>query len=306
MSNGAGRNNVPRADEHAAHLDHQSIFQQSPTSVTATSYRREWNTDNLPLRIASDALSAASAAALIAPLITIFDRGIIENASGRSPLMTSIKTSFRSLATRPHTFLASRPFRLISMVYFSTYLTANTIDTISSTVTPTAITHTTSGTSKFLAASTVNMSLCLYKDSQFTQMFRAPGNPASTLTRSIPKASYMLFGLRDSMTVFASFNLPPLIAPMLSSEVEKVVSTASVAQILTPAAMQVFTTPLHLWGLDLYNRPGVSLAERLRQVGTNWAGSTFARMGRIIPAFGFGGVINGKVRRRLMGKLEGE
>lgn len=220
--------------------------------------------------------------------------------------MSSIKTSFRALLARPHTFLASRPFRLISMVYFSTYLTANSIDTISSTLTPSAIIHTTSGTSKFLAASTVNMSLCLYKDSQFAQMFRAPGNVASTLTRSVPKASFALFGLRDSMTVFASFNLPPLVAPMVSEEVEKVVSRASLTQILTPAAMQLFTTPLHLWGLDLYNRPVASLAERIRQVGKNWAGSTLARMGRIIPAFGFGGVINAKVRRRLMEKLENE
>ncbi|KAI4230457.1 MAG: hypothetical protein L6R36_000086 [Xanthoria steineri] len=306
MSNGAGRNDVPRAEEHHAPSNPKGVFKQPSATVSTVAYLKVWNTKKLHARIASDAVSAASAAALIAPLITIFDRGIIENASGRSPLLSSIKTSFRALLARPHTFLASRPFRLISMVYFSTYLTANSIDTISSTLTPSAITHTTSGTSKFLAASTVNMSLCLYKDSQFAQMFRAPGSAASALTRSVPKASFALFGLRDSMTVFASFNLPPLVAPMVSAEVEKVVSRASLTQILTPAAMQVFTTPLHLWGLDLYNRPGASLAERVRQVGKNWAGSTLARMGRIIPAFGFGGVINAKVRRRLMEKLEDE
>ncbi|KAL8654584.1 MAG: hypothetical protein Q9226_003376 [Calogaya cf. arnoldii] len=304
MSNGAGRNDVPRAGERAAPLNPHSIFQQSPDTVASAEYPVQWNTSKLHLRIASDGVSAASAAGLVAPLITIFDRGIIENASGREPLMSSIKSSFRALLTRPYTFLASRPFRLISMVYFSTYLTANSIDTISSTITPSPITHTTSGTSKFLAASAVNMSLGIYKDSQFAQMFRAPGNVASALTKSVPKASYALFSLRDSMTIFASFNLPPLVAPMLSEEVDKVVSRASLAQVLTPAAMQVFTTPLHLWGLDLYNRPGVSLAERVVQVGKNWAGSTLVRMGRIIPAFGFGGVINAKVRRRLMGNLE--
>ncbi|KAL8984913.1 MAG: hypothetical protein Q9205_001229 [Flavoplaca limonia] len=300
MSHDAGRNEVAHAEEHPAPLNHKSILQQSPATVD---YRPDWNTNKLALRIASDTISAASAAGLVAPLITIFDRGIIENASGRSPLMSSIKTSLSTLLKRPHTFLASRPFRLISMVYFSTYLTANAVDTISSTVTPSAFTHTSSGTSKFVAASAVNMSLCLYKDSQFAQMFRAPSNPASMLTRSIPKASYAFFGLRDSMTVFASFNLPPLIAPMLSKEVEKVVSKASLAQVLTPAAMQVFTTPLHLWGLDLYNRPAVSVLDRVRQIGKNWVGSTLARMGRIIPAFGFGGVINAEVRRRLMGRL---
>lgn len=74
MSNGAGRNDVPRAGEHAAPLNPNSIFQQSPATVATTEYREEWNTNKLHLRIASDALSAASAAGLIAPLITIFDR----------------------------------------------------------------------------------------------------------------------------------------------------------------------------------------------------------------------------------------
>lgn len=106
------------------------------------------------------------------------------------------------------------------------------------------------------------------------------------------------------MTIFASFNVPPLLAPMLSEEVEKVMSRASLAQILAPAAVQIASTPLHLWGLDLYNRPGASFGERLRQVGGNWVGSTAARMGRIVPAFGFGGVVNAKVRRRLMESVE--
>ncbi|KAL8775279.1 MAG: hypothetical protein Q9209_000286 [Squamulea sp. 1 TL-2023] len=306
MNDGTGHNHVSHVEERRNPIIAKDLLHQRPATVPTAVYSREWDTKNLHLRILSDAASAASAAGLIAPLITIFDRGIMENASGRSTLMASLKTSFRAILTRPHTFLASRPFRLISMVYFSTYLTANSIDTISSTITPAAYTHTTSGTSKFLAASTVNMSLCLYKDSQFAQMFRAPGSAACAVTKSIPRASYAFFGLRDAMTVFASFNLPPLMAPMLSEEVEKAMARASLAQIMAPAAMQVFTTPLHLWGLDLYNRPGVSLAERATQVGKNWVGSTFARMGRIVPAFGFGGVVNAKVRRRLMGKLEEE
>lgn len=213
--------------------------------------------------------------------------------------MISVFTSLRTLLTRPHVFLVSRPFRLISSVYFSTYLTANSIDTISSTLTSSSPALTTSGVPKFVATSSVNMSLGIYKDSQFAQMFGTAG-----VKRSIPKASYALFALRDSLTIFASFNLPPLLAPVLSEEVEKTVGRASLAQILAPAAVQVVSTPLHLWGLDLYNRPGVSLGERMKQVGKNWAGSTAARMGRIVPAFGFGGVVNTKVRRRLMGGLE--
>ena len=146
------------------------------------------------------------------------------------------------------------------------------------------------------------MSLCLYKDSQYAKMF---GARTSTVLppRPVPRSSLALFALRDSMTIFASFNLPPLIAPLLplSHSVEKQISRASAAQFLAPAAIQLFSTPLHLWGLDLYNRPGVSWKARVGQVGKNWIGSSFARMCRIVPAFGVGGVVNGGVRRNLMG-----
>jgi hypothetical protein len=90
----------------------------------------------------------------------------------------------------------------------------------------------------------------------------------------------------------------------MSNEVKKYVGAASAAQFLTPAAVQLVSTPLHLLGLDLYNRPGMQWQERASRVVRDWAKSAFARMGRIIPAFGVGGVVNTKVRRNLMEKLE--
>lgn len=75
------------------------------------------------------------------------------------------------------------------------------------------------------------------------------------------------------------------------------------AQFLAPAGMQLFSTPLHLLGLDLYNRPGrtgIGWKDRMQRIGRDWMGSSAARMARIIPAFGIGGVVNTKVRARLM------
>lgn len=85
---------------------------------------------------------------------------------------------------------------------------------------------------------------------------------------------------------------------------EKNVSSASAAQFLVPAAMQVFSTPLHLLGLDLYNRNQATWTERFAKVRSGWSTSTLARVCRIVPAFGVGGVVNGNVRKRLMGRLE--
>lgn len=127
----------------------------------------------------------------------------------------------------------------------------------------------------------------------------------------MPLPTFALFTVRDCLTIFASFNLPPLFAPKIetymSEEVKKYVGAASVAQFVTPAAIQLVSTPLHLLGLDLYNRPGARLGGpegRVGQVLKNWGMSAVARIGRIVPAFGVGGVVNTKVRGALMGRLE--
>ena len=234
-----------------------------------------------------------------------YSRAIIENASGRSSLRSSLTSSLHAILTRPHVFLTSRHILLVYTLYFGTYAMANSVDTISSTIHNKSSETTTAGPTKFFATTSVNMSLCLYKDSQFTKMF-GPRVTHTLPKRPVPFPSYALIALRDSMTIFASFNLPPLIAPLLplSERVEKQMSRASAAQFLAPAGIQLLSTPLHLWGLDLYNRPGMSWSQRLGRVSRDWLGSSLARMGRIVPAFGVGGVVNGRVRRRMLGASE--
>lgn len=240
----------------------------------------------------------------MARLTTWIRRGIIENSSGRATLGQSLRSSLSQALLRPSSFFLARPFALVTALYFGTYFTANSIDTASSTIQNKPITGTTAGTSKFVATSTTNLALCLYKDNAFTQTF---GNPAAA-KRAVPLPTFALFTVRDCLTIFASFNLPPVVSPYLDKrmgeEMKKYMSAASTAQFLTPAAVQLVSTPLHLLGLDLYNNPGATWQHRASIVVKNWAKSAFARMGRIVPAFGVGGVVNTKVRRGLMAKLE--
>lgn len=296
-----------------------------PTAKSDVTTARQWNTSKLGLRVDADALSAAAAGALVAPIITMIDKGIIENASGRNTLKESLKNSARELLTRPQRFIASKPFALIFVrsrsshipqhhtyppsqsLYFGTYFTANTIDTASSTLSNTSASSTTAGTPKFLATSSANLALCLYKDNKFTQLFGS----TATSHRPVPLPTFALFTIRDCLTIFASFNLPPLLAPKfeqhMSANVQKYMSSASAAQFATPAAVQLFSTPLHLLGLDLYNRPAARMGGadgRVAAVLRNWAISAAARVCRIVPAFGVGGVVNMKVRKRAMGRLE--
>ncbi|ROT42891.1 hypothetical protein SODALDRAFT_342138 [Sodiomyces alkalinus F11] len=269
----------------------------------------KWNTKNLGLRLGADVVGAASSASLVAPVISVIDRSIMENASGRKSVADSIKSSFRDFLRRPQTFLFSKPTALIFLLYGGTYLTANTIDTLSSTVSNKPATTVTAGTAKFAASSAANIGLCIYKDQVFVRMFGPPG----LVPRPVPMASYILFALRDCITVFAGFNVSPVLGPWLNEhmrgELRRRVDGVTVAQFVAPAAIQTISTPLHLLGLDLYNRSSgdsrgsVSLRDRWVAVRKNWAVSVAARIGRIVPAYGVGGVVNMKVRRYLMEKL---
>merc|ERR1711939_1152245 len=143
------------------------------------------------------------------------------------------------------------------------------------------------GPTKFFAISSVNMSLCVYKDSCFARMFGAPSSSSAAV---VPRLSYALFAIRDSMTIFASFNLPPIIAPQLASlpsaitsRFSRILSTesgrANTAQFLAPAAIQMISTPIHLLGLDLYNRQGrLGFAERYPRILRDWGVSALVHI----------------------------
>ncbi|KII88196.1 hypothetical protein PLICRDRAFT_110231 [Plicaturopsis crispa FD-325 SS-3] len=267
------------------------------------SHEKHWNTSHLGWRLGSDVASAVCASSLVAPVITVIDRAVIENASGRNTLMKSVKTSFKQMFFHPRTFFISKPFGLIFMLYSGTYVAANTTDTCSSLLENRHPTTITTGAAKFLTTSATNLSLCLYKDAQFTRLF----GPAHSVVRPVAPATFALFALRDSLTIFASFNLPPRIAPLLPmvDAPENLVSKLSVAQFFAPASVQLISTPFHLLGLDLYNNSGkeVHYRERWARVKENWVKSSIARICRIVPAFGIGGVVNSKVRYRLMSTL---
>lgn len=129
---------------------------------TMSSTKKRWNTKNLGLRLSADFAAAGSAAGLVAPIIMIIDkyvaqwtdqsllahnreldisiltrsfcRGIMQNASGQNTLGASLKESLKTLITKPHHICFSKPVALIWMLYGGTFLTANTLDTATSTI----------------------------------------------------------------------------------------------------------------------------------------------------------------------------
>ena len=239
--------------------------------------------DTIPLseKLVIETGAAIGAAAMVSPFISIIDVAIFANASGRETLTTAIRSGFKKLVFHPFQFLKQPSFFLIWGVYSGTYIVANYIQAICD--------HQGKPWfyPKFLGTSVANVSLSVTKDLYLTRAF-GKGDP-----RPVSLRSFGLYTARDSLTIFASFNLPTLVSSQLTSVFGMKKSLAETgAQLMTPCAVQLLSSPLHLLGMDLYNRTSATSAERLVFIRKEFVGTSLARMGRIFPAYGIGGVAN--------------
>ena len=71
----------------------------------------------------------------------------------------------------------------------------------------------------------------------------------------MPNFSFVLFA---AMTILVSFTLPGLIAKRMEEQKFSSEGTAgTLAQLLTPVTMQIFSTPLHLHGVETTSPPSL-------------------------------------------------
>jgi hypothetical protein len=233
------------------------------------------------LTIASiDLGSALVSSFCVSPFIALIDRAIFENASGKRRMAESLRFGLTELFTAPWRAAARPEFRYIWGVYASTYIVANNVESYCKAA----------GMSpewpKFVCVSATNVCASVLKDKAFTRMF------GTTAPKSLPLLSYLLFFSRDSLTIAASFNAPNAIAARLERRGWNKNTARIVAQLTAPVAMQFVSAPLHLFALDLYNRPGAALRERAAFVAREYFKTALARASRIFPAFGICGVGN--------------
>lgn len=238
----------------------------------------------------SDSLAAAGTAFAVAPVISILDQAIVQNASGTKTLGTSIKDSVTELVTRPHRFFRSPSFLLLWGVYGGTYLAVNVATTACDRV---RATDEQRHLTKFLGVSSVNLTLNVSKDRVFTKMF------GSGAPQAVPLRSIAAFGVRDCMTVFASFNVAPVVAESLAAggAATEVAAARTVAQLCCPVLMQWFSAPLHLLGLNWYNAKHATTADRAQFIKSEYFKTAAARSCRILPAFGIAPLINAPLRQ---------
>merc|ERR1712187_673216 len=102
-----------------------------------------------------------------------------------------------------------------------------------------------------------------------------------------------------ALIIGAGFILPSMVAGVIQSNTEMDKAKADkIAQLATPCAMQVVITPIHLLGLNLYNTPTATTAERYRAVASTYTEATGVRMLRFLWAYGVGGLVNKDLNQR--------
>lgn len=187
----------------------------------------------LLMRVAVESSAAIASAFTVAPMISIVDKAIVSNASGKEPLLSCLLNGCKVLFTNPIYFLKQPSFLFIWGVYSGTYIVANSVEAICER------NERSSFYPKFVASSAANVSLSVMKDKAFARMFGV-GDP-----KPFPTMSLGLFAVRDSMTILASFSLPSIIAASLQKQYSWTESGSYyAAQLLAPVTMQIFSTPL--------------------------------------------------------------
>jgi hypothetical protein len=297
----------------------------------AKSHWRVWPR-NLQEKLLGDVLVAAAVTAAVAPFLTVIDKALVQYSVGSHTLKQSATQSVTAMVRQPVQYFKSPSFLWMWATYASTYTAANALRTVTehhehlgttSASTTTASIHknqnksqspspqlapavfATSAMTIFLGTTAVNTTASLLKDRAYAKLF---GNPAQ-LKMSVPAASYGLWMLRDFTTIGSSFILPTHVAGLLQQHSDMSAGDAQqVAQLVTPVAAQLVAGPLHYVGLDCYNRPlsassgGFSstmasqLTERARFLYRGVGTVVGARMARILPGYGIGGVWNTKLR----------
>lgn len=231
-------------------------------------------------KVGYEVLAGALAASVVSPFITIVDKSITANASGRQKLLDGILSGLKLLMNNPMKFVRKKEFLIIWGVYSGTYATANVIE---------AACHEHELSHyypKFVGTSIANITMGVLKDKTFARMFGVGA------VKHFPQISYLCFAVRDSITIFASFNLPHTLAKQFG------VPQAS-AQMIVPCVAQAFASPIYLAGLDFYNNPKKGVTQRVRFIRKEYLRTTFARVGRILPAYGVGGILNKCIRDKI-------
>jgi hypothetical protein len=226
--------------------------------------------------------SALISSAIVSPIMTILDTSIIRSQMTKHGFIRSYSNTIRDYAKGVISF--RRPFFVMNGVYGSTYATANLTELFCK---KNGMDHKIP---TFALTSIVNILTIAYKDKEYSKIFDQKKN-------IFPKISYGLFALRDSMTIGSCFIIKQDVVSYLQHSWKIPHNTADLfASLFVPMTAQIFSTPIHIYSLDIYQRPNATFKERIENIMKMYHSVCFGRIIRIIPAFCIGGFINDMIR----------
>lgn len=199
-----------------------------------------------------------------------------------------MKGGLTRLFTTPVAFFTSYKFKWMYFVYLMTYTTNNLTD--HSNIIP----DVPIAIQNLIMTFCVNTVCGVLKDKAYIQHFGA------VQPKAFPAITLGILFLRDLITVASAFTLPPIFAEYLEESLEvSERKSLAIAQLASPLLIQVIVTPLHLIGLDIYNREGKRLGDRVKHMRGLYLSALSMRMIRFLPAYGIGGIINRELRKAM-------
>jgi hypothetical protein len=251
---------------------------------------------DLVAKLAGDVIVACGVTLGIAPFMSIIDKSIVQNAAGTHTIVQSCAESISTIFRNPVSFVKSPMFLMMWGVYAATYSSVNCLKTIvehqETRNNDSASISSTGKFGVFAMTTAVNSTTTMMKDNFYARQF-------GTTTAKMPLITYGLWGLRDCMVIGSSFILPEYMSNTLQQNSDLDKKTAlQISQLTCPIATQLVAGPIQLLGLDFYNRPLSDLSykaavlERLKFQYANFTSIVGARIARIAPAYGIGGVGN--------------
>ncbi|KPI82803.1 hypothetical protein ABL78_8184 [Leptomonas seymouri] len=281
--------------------------------------------------VAADCTTAVAVALTAAVPISIIDYSIMARVAGVTD--SSIKemwTGAKNVLIRPHKFFlpcaenkCSVVYRACATTYGFTYISSNLTKSYFESHGMEKEANLAAGVSSGIA----NTVFSIWKDSLILRALPPVGTTGlSNAKKPVPFITRALFCGRDTLTCIAAFTLAPMIGTWISGfayhqkhlpqapdavlpenmgKVWLPISCADTAQILTPALLQFVTTLLHISAIRYRQAyPNFNMKDLTDSLRKTYISSTLLRMGRIIPAFGFGGIMNRDMRSSLLDMAE--
>lgn len=234
----------------------------------------------MPIYELSSALFCSS---LISPVMMVMDTAIIRSQFKKMNIWQSYKTTWKDYKTRKISY--GRPLFIMNSVYFSTYAAANLTELYCKE-------HHIENKhlAVFSITSLINILSITYKDRSYLQIFQ------NQVLRP-PISSYLLFFLRDGLTIGSAFVVKKDVVEHLHQNYQWSYPMADfVSSFSIPIMAQFVSTPIHILSYDLCQHPQRNWKGRVQHLFHIYWTVCAGRIIRVIPSFCFGSYMNDMLR----------